>query len=1111
MKNILFIILFISIYSSLQGQKQGEWLLRKKEILVENAQIQIDSFSIQDSFFIIQDNKKHIIPDNDYEVDFSSAVLRFKDTSKYLHQKITVFYLTYPSYLKKKIFSYTPSINKPKDSLELPLTPSNYKYKPNLLEGLKTEGSITRGFSSGNNQSLVMQSGMELKIKGNLSPKVQLEAVISDDNMPQAYAGISKSYKEFNYLYMKITAPKWNVLGGDFIEKKQPSYFLKYQRKLQGLQFETGDKKKLSVTGGIVDGQFNRQQFYGIDGNLGPYLLKGKNGEKYIFITKGSVKVYINGNLLQEEKNYLVDYELAQITFLPAISISSNDRITVEFNYSNQYYLRYLNQNQINIQQKKGNLQIYSYWEQDNKYHTLFLDLDTTSVEKLRQAGDNPSELYIESAKQNSYNENKILYKKITDGNNSYFEFTEENLPELYEVRFSYVGQNKGSYIIDKITAIGKIYKYVGAGNGDYDPVIKLTPPVSRKYTGVVWNHKINALNTIHSDIIVSNTDNNLFSSLDDNDNTGVAVHLDMNHFIRKDSIKKWMVYGKYRFVHQNFVALDPYVDPEFTYQWQIDSLYGKQHYLQIGNFYTSDSILLNTGLEYMRIRDSLEAYKIDLNGKKEFKKLKWNGQNSIVKQNINSSSLTKTNLDNKFTFDFKKFSWFHRFHWEKRNKEKNKQPDSLNFGFRFYETGWTGKTKKENEWKIGIRLEQNDSLSQQIYQQVRDKKMMFVDKKIKYNTGKLHFYLRWEQIHSKNNPDLSYYNFSLNWKQNWIKKWMESTLKIQTYNGNILRDEILFVETPPGQGVYQWNDYNQNGIKEINEFEIAVFSDQAKYIKVVLPSKNLLPVQNNLYSFQLILHPETKNKNHFLKRIYNRLHLETEYQSPLNESSSVLVWNPSDALLKNSRIQNDFFINRAKKKYKIHLQLQDVRNEQWLIIGKQGIKNKNLLIETTHHFLSQLIWQQSFEIGERKQFSENYPDKNFDVLERKWKENLALFKIKKNQFKIFYIYKTNESLSGIEHLSSQSFGLNFHSYSSGKKFLYAQIKYVYNKFTGDAYSPVAFYMLEGLQTGKNFLSELNYRKKLSPGLEAQFNYQFRISTGHKGIHTAGISMKMKF
>ena len=65
------------------------------------------------------------------------------------------------------------------------------------------------------------------------------------------------------------------------------------------------------------------------------------------------------------------------------------------------------------------------------------------------------------SAVPETYSENKILYKKSFVDGVEVFEFSNDENDELFDVRFSLVGSNKGDYIVENNNAITTIFKYV--------------------------------------------------------------------------------------------------------------------------------------------------------------------------------------------------------------------------------------------------------------------------------------------------------------------------------------------------------------------------------------------------------------------------------------------------------------------------------------------------------------------------------------------------------------------------------------------------------------------------------------------------------------------------
>jgi len=417
LKKSISILLFLCI-SFVYSQEINSLYVSEK-IQFSNDTISLQNKNLNPSFFEVKHKNGTIISKEKYEIDFQNGKL-FLNNINELNNELQVEYLKLPDFLTKEYSIYDQKRIVEDSEYDGKLYTANIEEKKRFLpfEGLNTSGSIARGITIGNNQNTVTNSSLDLQITGKLSDKVSIQASIQDSNIPIQEGGYSQKLDEFDQIFIELFSDNWNIRAGDLFLENKTSHFLNFNKKIQGFStnFSLGNDNKTTIFSsvGLVRGQYARTSFVGQEGNQGPYKLQGNNGELYVLVVSGSERVYVNGILLERgtDKQYVIDYNAGEIVFTSLFPITSEMRINVEYQFSERNYTRLVAYGGLMHEREKWNIGGFVYSENDLKNQPLQQNLSPEQVEILKNAGNDSTKMIVPSAYQDSFSENRILYKK---------------------------------------------------------------------------------------------------------------------------------------------------------------------------------------------------------------------------------------------------------------------------------------------------------------------------------------------------------------------------------------------------------------------------------------------------------------------------------------------------------------------------------------------------------------------------------------------------------------------------------------------------------------------------------------------------------------------------
>lgn len=1022
--------------------------------------------------------------------------------------------------------------------------------KPFQAGGLDKSGSISRGALFGNNQNLGVNSNLNLQLSGKLTDKINIKAVISDQNIPVQPEGNTQQLQDFDQVYIQLYDENSQLTAGDFQITSSGGHFMRYNKRLRGGGATTAFRLNENLTnivqlsGAVSRGKFARNVFNGTEGNQGPYRLQGVENEGFIIILSGTEEVFIDGRKLErgQDRDYIIDYNSSEITFTARQPITKDKRIVVEFQYTSQAYARSLIQFSDHLKGKNFEGYINVYSEQDNPNRPLLQDITDANILLLQSIGDNIDEALVESSREVDFSADRVLYKKVPgpDGD-SIFVFSTHPDSARFQVSFSNVGQGNGDYIEIPSNANGRVFEYASRSNGlsqgNYAPVVLLVTPKKRQMITAGGTFKIGERGKLFTEGALTVFDINRFSEMDAQDDAGFGAMFDyqqsytLSFLGRKSEATSSINYEQRT---DNFSIIERYRSVEFDRDWNIRNLpiTGSQYLPGVGLYLKQDSSLsIRYDLKAFIAGSSYAGYKNDLATRIHKRGLRGNYVGSYL---INQGDLQNADFY-RHKINFQKDIGFLTLGYRddlENNLQRNPGNDSLlSSAYRFYEweTYIANRDTTGTYYKIGYIRRTDDfakqnriaptTLGQSIVGQLR---FMKDPKKTLILFGQYRTLEVFDDELYNGAPEETFTA-----RAEYTLKLLKGAISIGSFYevGSGLEEvrAYIFIEVPAGTGVFTWVDYNGNGIKEQDEFEVAPFPDLATYIRILSPTNNFRKVYRTQFNQTALIQPlvvwgREKGLKKFLTLFSDQLAYRIDRNTTLN---SLTEWiNPfntniadSSIVSINSSFRNTLYINRTSSVWSIDYTYQNLSSKALQTNGLTGRNTLNNSINLRYN-LSR-IYQINIEAsrGSKQSEAEITSTRDFLITSQSAKPSITYLQGAGVRITLSYewVSRVNSADFGGERNESQNAGAEVQVNSAGKSSMTIKVNYINNAYDGEQNTAVAFEMLQGLDVGTNGVWEVAYQRTIAKYLQLNITYNGRVSEGNSAVHTGGVQLRAYF
>jgi len=644
------------------------------------------------------------------------------------------------------------------------------------------------------------------------------------------------------------------------------------------------------------------------------------------------------------------------------------------------------------------------------------------------------------------------------------------------------------------------------------------------------------------TELAFTNNNINTFSPYNKSNDNGQGAKIyfnDRSKISVEDSVRKAWYFnygGSYEYLQKNFSQIERFRSVEFFRDWnrRNDSIFNDQHIATASAGISNGTMFSSqyTGSS-MTEGNSYQGFKNNFNNSLTLPKTKMFYNASYLTTNASPQNTQFYRHKSKISQRADKLIFTYQDEFE-NNKFKYTLKDSLlpkSYQFWEWEGNITNADTSKNRFKIFYRertdkFARHNNLAGAAYaQNIGFSSDISTIKNHPFKTTLTYRKLQildTNLIHLK--PDNNLLS-RLEYAPRLLKGFFQGNTFYEVGYGLEQKKEYSYIQVAAGQGQYYWKDYNEDGIKQLNEFEIAQYPDQMLYIRVYTPTNNFIKSARDQFSLSIYLRPsvfktdQSKKIVNFLGRFVSQTAYRVDKKSIVT-NSNVLSFNPfninvSDTSLisTNYSLRQAIFFNQSSPVFGFDYTFQNTKGKQLLTNGYESRELKTHELRTRWNISHAWGFFTTSTVGQKTTLSQFFSNRNFQIASAETEPKISYQP--STSFRVSGIFKYTEKANiapdGFQKAIVQDYAIEFKLNKLSKGSLNARFDFLQIAYNDAENTPVSFEMLNSLHKGQNVTWSASYQQNVSGNLQISFTYDGRKTPGYKIVHIGGAQVRAFF